>query len=248
MKLITKWMFSALFVGSTFAVNVQAAAEVGAKERQAIEGALKPLLRGVSGPLDIRNTPIENLYLVKLGFDVIYVSGDGNYLLQGQMMDMKTGTNLTSEVVNADRKAIVDAMPESSMLVYPGSKKAPQQSTITVFTDIDCPYCRKFHKEIPALNEAGVTVRYLAFPRSGPNTPSYDKAVSVWCAENPLQTLDKAMQGGTPDKKTCKNPVKDHLGYVMDLEINGTPNIILEDGALLPGYVESQKLIPRIYN
>ncbi|CAN8142789.1 hypothetical protein THIOSC15_760002 [uncultured Thiomicrorhabdus sp.] len=98
------------------------------------------------------------------------------------------------------------------------------------------------------LNDAGVTVRYLAFPRSGPNTDSYHKAVSAWCAENPQQALDKAMQGEDIGKKRCKNPVKQHMQYVMDLEINGTPNIILEDGALLPGYVKSQELIPRIYN
>ncbi|CAN8142790.1 Thiol:disulfide interchange protein DsbC (modular protein) [uncultured Thiomicrorhabdus sp.] len=138
-----------LLASSTFVVNVQAG-DVGAKERQAIETALKPLLRGPASPLDIRSTPIENLYLVKLGFDVIYVSGDGSYLLQGQMMDLKSGKNLTSAVVNEDRKAMIAEIPESSMVVYPGSKDAPKQSVITVFTDIDCPYCRKFHRDSSA--------------------------------------------------------------------------------------------------
>ncbi|MBO1926259.1 DsbC family protein [Thiomicrorhabdus sp. 6S2-11] len=247
MKSIAKWMAVTLISGSAFMVTAQAS-DVGLKERQSIENALKPLLNGPVGTLDIQSTPINNLYQVKLGFDIIYVSGDGNYLMQGQMMDLQTGVNMTAAAVNGDRKAIIDSIPESSMVVYPSDKNAPKQSTITVFTDIDCPYCRKFHKEIPALNKAGVTVRYLAFPRSGPNTDSYFKAVSAWCAEKPAETLDKLMNGAEVDKKSCQNPVNQHMQYVRELEINGTPNIILEDGALLPGYVESQKLIPRIYN
>ncbi|BBP45331.1 glutaredoxin [Thiosulfatimonas sediminis] len=248
MKLIKKWGLLALLSSAAFSVNVQAQQDVAAEQRQAIEKTLTPLLNGVSGPLDIRPTPIANLFLVKIGLDVIYLSGDGNYLLQGQMMDLKNGVNLTSAVVNDERKGVIAQIPPTSMLVYPANPKAPQQSTITVFTDIDCPYCRKFHNEIPALNEAGVTVRYLAFPRSGVNTPSYSKAVSVWCASNPQQAMDKVMKGETLAAKSCDNPVQAHMGYVRDLEINGTPNIILEDGALLPGYVEAQKLIPRIYN
>jgi len=111
-----------------------------------------------------------------------------------------------------------------------------------VFTDIDCGYCRKLHGEIDQFNAKGITVRYLAFPRSGIGAPSYNKAVSVWCDKDPQAAMTRAKNGETLPKADCDNPVKEQYELGQLIGVQGTPAIIMEDGALLPGYVPAAKL------
>jgi len=193
------------------------------------------------GEAIITRTPIKGLYQVQLGMTVVYLSVDGKFLVRGEVIDLVSGDNLADQTLNEARKRAMASIPESSMIIYPA--EGEQKHFITVFSDIDCPYCTKLHREIPVLNKAGISVRYLAFPRAGINSPSYRKAVSVWCAENPVMAMNEAMQGIRIPEKTCQNPVKDHLTQVEIFEVNGTPNIILDSGKLLPGYVPSDELI-----
>ncbi|GAB6069573.1 bifunctional protein-disulfide isomerase/oxidoreductase DsbC [Thiomicrorhabdus hydrogeniphila] len=190
----------------------------------------------------ITKTSIDGLYQIQLGMTVVYMSKDGKYLVNGNVVDLDTQINLTREAQAKARKVALTAIPENSMIIYPG-KAGKTQHTITVFSDIDCPYCSKLHKEVPELNAAGVTVRYIAFPRDGVDSPSYKKSVSVWCADDKKTAMDKAMQGEPIQSKTCKNPIKEHIKQAEIFEVNGTPNIILESGDLLPGYVPAKKLI-----
>lgn len=192
----------------------------------------------------ISATGIQGLYQVQLGMTVVYLSADGQFLINGNVIDLDTSTNLTQQVQFEFRKAIMAEMSQESMIVYPAAAGVDKaKHSITVFTDIDCPYCVKLHKEIPLLNAAGINVRYLAYPRSGPNTPSYFKAVSAWCADNPVKSMDDAMSGLAPKNKQCKHPIDEHMNFANRLEVNGTPNILLENGDLLPGYVPARKLI-----
>lgn len=192
----------------------------------------------------ISATGIQGLYQVQLGMTVVYLSADGQFLINGNVIDLDTSTNLTQQVQFEFRKAIMAEMSQESMIVYPAAAGVDKaKHSITVFTDIDCPYCVKLHKEIPLLNAAGINVRYLAYPRSGPNTPSYFKAVSAWCADDQVKSMDDAMSGLAPKNKQCKHPIDEHMNFANRLEVNGTPNILLENGDLLPGYVPARKLI-----
>jgi thiol:disulfide interchange protein DsbC len=228
-----KFLLSVSLV-SSIAMNVSAA------DTTAIEAQLKTLLPNAPEAV-ITATPIEGFYQIQVGMTVVYMSRDGKYLLNGNLIELETRENLTDLAKSVARQSAMQKISESSMIVYPA--KGKQTHFITVFSDIDCPYCAKLHKEIPALNEAGITVRYLGYPRSGIGSPSYHKAVSVWCAKDSLKAMDSAMLGKPVENKVCVNPVRDHMMQAKYFEVNGTPNIILDNGDLLPGYVPAKELI-----
>jgi thiol:disulfide interchange protein DsbC len=228
-----KFLLSVSLV-SSIAMNVSAA------DTTAIEAQLKTLLPNAPEAV-ITATPIEGFYQIQVGMTVVYMSRDGKYLLNGNLIELETRENLTDLAKSVARQSAMQKISESSMIVYPANGK--QTHFITVFSDIDCPYCAKLHKEIPALNEAGITVRYLGYPRSGMGSPSYHKAVSVWCAKDSLKAMDSAMLGKPVENKVCVNPVRDHMMQAKYFEVNGTPNIILDNGDLLPGYVPAKELI-----
>ena len=118
---------------------------------------------------------------------------------------------------------------------------------ITVFTDVDCGYCRKFHSEIDEYNNIGITVNYVAFPRSGPESPSYNKIVGAWCSSNPKEILTLQKKGEEPKTSLCQDhPVINHYLLGQKLEITGTPAIISESGVLYPGYVSASDLFERL--
>lgn len=221
-----------------------AQAEVSKQTQQAIQNQLMQM--APNAPLaKITETPFADLYQVQIGMDVIYMSGNGQYLISGNMIDLKTRQNLTETVLNTARKEAVADIPVDSMIVYAGegSDNGKQGRFMTVFTDIDCPYCTKLHKEIPELNKAGITVRYLAYPRAGVGSKSYSKAVSVWCSDKQTEAMDNAMNKLPVETKSCDNPVQDHLRLTQEFGINGTPNIVLDNGELLPGYVPANELV-----
>lgn len=189
----------------------------------------------------IEPSVIEGMYEVVVGPLVIYMSADGKYVFNGSLIDLETRENLTDTAKSGARKVALGKVSESSMISYPA--KGKQKHVVTVFTDIDCPYCHKLHKEIPALNEAGITVRYMAYPRSGPDSLSYFKAVSTWCADNPAKAMDDAMTGKNVPTKKCDNPVLMHMEQAQNFGVNGTPNLVLESGDVIPGYVPAKELI-----
>jgi len=201
----------------------------------------------------VRPSPVRNIYEVAMGDEVVYVSADGNHLIfGGTLLDIakEKPVNLTQntkqelDALRAPmRKAALDKVNESSMVTF----KAPNQKyEISVFTDIDCGYCRKLHSEISQINALGITVHYLAFPRAGLDSPSYDKLVNVWCADDPKKAMTAAKSQQIIANKNCKNPIRDHFELVRDFGLNGTPAIILPDGTLLPGYMPPERLLEQI--
>lgn len=192
----------------------------------------------------ITQSVIPGLYQVILGTRVLYIDQDAKYVLSGNLISLNTRENLTQSAENGVRKSILAGLDETKMVIYPS--KGETKYTITVFSDIDCPYCRKFHAEIPALNEAGIKVRYLSFPRAGVGSESYHKAVSAWCATDRVKALNQVMSGVTIPEKTCKNPVVNDMKLAELFGVNGTPNLLLDDGELLPGYVPAKDLIRKL--
>lgn len=190
-------------------------------------------------PDRVEATPFPGIYEVLYGSELYYVSQDGRYLFRGQLVDLEKGMNLTEERLSAVRAELLAALDLTDMIIYtPKDKK----HSVTIFTDIDCPYCRKLHDEMPILLQRGIEVRYLPFPRTPAGTPSYQRSVSVWCAEDRNQALDEAKAGAEPAERNCNHPIRFSLETAAKFGVNATPTLILSDGTVLPGYVPAEKL------
>jgi len=189
---------------------------------------------------DVRSTPIPGLYEIGIGAQVSYITADGRYLIQGDLYDAETEENLTESRRLAVRIEAINSVGESSMIVF-----APEdvKHTITVFTDIDCGYCRKLHRQIDDYNARGIKVRYMFYPRSGPQTPSWFKADDVWCAKDSNDALTQAKTGVEIESDDCGvTPVAQHYKLGKSIGIQGTPAIVAESGQLIPGYVAPKEL------
>ncbi|MEM7251981.1 MAG: DsbC family protein [Pseudomonadota bacterium] len=193
------------------------------------------------GPAEVRPSPMTGLYEVILGPQVVYLSADGRYLIQGELMDIRTKRNLTRESRSVARKGIAKGFDERYLVIY--EPKTNVRHTVTVFTDVDCPYCSRFHREVPQLLESGVRVRYAAFPRGGIPSANYDRMVAVWCAEDPLVAMTEAKEGRRVPPARCDNRVREHLNTARAMGVRGTPTMLFSDGELVPGYVPWRRLV-----
>ena len=223
-----------------------ATAENAVKSANGIEGAemLKLALhRTMPGviPTKITESPITGLYEVIVGSQVVYMSADARYMIEGDLYDFRTKTNVSENAKTDIRLAAISQLDEKDMLIYKPEKTS---ATITVVTDIDCPYCRRLHSEVPQYLENGIQVRYIFMPLKG--SSDMKKTISVWCSDDPQTALDIAKSGGDVDEKSCDNPIEEHLKLARTLGVRGTPAILLEDGSLLPGYVPFAKLVAEI--
>ena len=203
-----------------------------------VRAAVGKIVPGVA-PDAIVKSSVPGFYEVTYGAEIFYVSSDGRYLFNGSVVDLKDGKNLSEEKRNQGRLKLISEVDEKSMIIF--SPKEVKHR-ITVFTDIDCQYCRRLHQEMSEMNRLGIEVRYMFFPRAGVGSKSYDKAVTVWCSTNRQQALTDAKAGKSLPNKKCDNPVDKHMALVEKFGITGTPTIILEDGAMVPGYMPAARL------
>jgi len=188
---------------------------------------------------NIQRSPIKGFYQVSMPPRIFYLTEDGQFAFDGDVIDLKNNKNLTQIERQKGMVVAIDNMGEDTMIVFKADKP---QHTISVFTDIDCGYCRKLHNAVPEYNKLGITVRYLAFPRAGPGSESYKKAVSVWCADDRRTAMTKAKSGIPLDKRNCDNPVTQHYQLGNRVGVTGTPAIAMENGRLLPGFVPPARL------
>ncbi len=207
--------------------------------------ALLKLLPTGSKLEDLRPSPIAGIYEFSQGADVSYLTADGKYFFDGNVYDMDTRANLTEERRTKARLALINSVPESQMLIF--SPKSPQY-TITVFTDVDCQYCRKLHSQMAELNKLGVRVRYMFYPRTGPDTDSWRKAEAVWCSADRNEALTRAKAGGAVDTtKSCgANPVAREYALGQSIGVRGTPAIVTETGGYINGYMPPHELVEEI--
>jgi thiol:disulfide interchange protein DsbC len=189
---------------------------------------------------DVRPTPIAGIYELVRGADIAYVTADGKYAFSGDLIDLAKNDNLTEARRRDARVKMIGAIPESDMLVF--GPREPKY-TVTVFTDVDCAYCRQLHSQIAEYNHLGIRVRYLFYPRTGPNTESWTKAEEVWCSSNRNEALTQAKRGGTLAAKACpNNPVAKHYALGRKFDLQGTPAIVLANGELIGGYLPPAEL------
>lgn len=190
---------------------------------------------------DITPTPIPGIYEVLMGANLAYLSADGRYMLIGDLIDAKNYKNLSATRRSEARTKALNELGEENMFVFAPDK--PAKYTVTIFTDIDCGYCRKLHRDIKSYNENSIKIRYLMFPRSGKDSKSYEKAVNTWCANDRNAALTKAKNGEELEHKECSNPIKQHMSLGESMGVTGTPTIITDNGELLPGYAPATTLV-----
>jgi thiol:disulfide interchange protein DsbC len=200
-------------------------------------------LQGAS-PADVAVSPIPGLYEVTMGGLIAYVSADGKYLLSGNVYDLDSQVNLTATRRNAARAKALATASESNMIVF---GPANAKMTVTVFTDIDCGYCRKFHSQIADVNKAGVRVRYMMYPRTGPDTESWTKAEQVWCAADRREALTRAKRGEAIKGKACGDAaIKSQYELGSDLGVEGTPAVFTQNGDYIGGFLTAPELVQAI--
>ncbi len=209
----------------------------------AIRKALAGLAPGL--PIEsIKDSPIAGYKEVQAGALLIYVSNDGKYLLDGQLIEIASRRNLTEASRSVIRRNRLNAIPSDQSINFSPDSEA--KYSITVFTDIDCGYCRKLHQEMAQYNDLGIEVKYLFFPRSGVGSHSHEKAVSVWCADDANGAMTHAKSGAEPDPIQCPNPVEEHYELGKQIGVTGTPALFTEDGTMISGYVPAPQLLARL--
>jgi thiol:disulfide interchange protein DsbC len=190
---------------------------------------------------DLHPSPIAGMYELMRGTDAAYVSSDGKYAIAGDLYDLTSNDDLTESRRRDTRLKLLGSVPESQMVIF-GPKDA--RHTVTVFTDVDCAYCRKLHSQIAEYNRLGIRVRYVFYPRSGPNTESWTKAEQVWCSTDRNAALTRAKRGeALSAKASCgETPVAREYELGRQFDLRGTPAIIMANGDMLPGYVSPAEL------
>lgn len=210
-------------------------------------GALadKLVVKGEPMPVErVSETPLEGIYEVRLkSGETFYSNAAGDHFIVGELIANRPEglVNLTQQASNAERAERLAGVPDDERIIFRGSETP--QAVIQVFTDVTCPYCRKLHKEVPRLNEMGIEVQYLAFPRSGLQSDGARQLAQVWCASNPAEAMSAAKRGDTlSNAPDCDNPVSEQYHLGLELGVQGTPAIVLPDGRMVPGYVPAERL------
>lgn len=232
--------YAALFACG-FLLTTQAAWAEG-EGNSVVEDKIRTLVPNAK-TIAVSETPIDNILQVQINSDIVYVSNDGKYLLQGQIMDIETRANITDQAMSGIRQGLLaDLNPDEQITFAPEKAKYD----LLVFTDIDCGYCRKLHDQMEGYNEEGIAIHYMAFPRAGVGSASYDKFVSVWCADDQKSAMTLAKNGDEPEEQKCPNPIADQYELGRELGVTGTPALLTADGTLIPGYMPPAQLRQRL--
>jgi thiol:disulfide interchange protein DsbC len=195
-------------------------------------------------PEDVHPTPVAGLYEISLGGSTGYITADGKYMLAGDLYEIDSKTNLTEQSHVAVRVKELSQIQDADTIVF--APTGAVKHTITVFTDVDCAYCRKLHSEVAELNKLGIRVRYAAYPRSGPGSDSWIKMESVWCAKDRREALTHAKLGEEPRPAKCSTPVATQYATGERMGVNGTPAIMTSDGNYISGYLAPVELAAKL--
>lgn len=222
-----------------FTAQLAQAQSLREKLSEAIEAASGNQLRILS----ITPTPLSTIFEVELSTgEVLYSDISGDFMFAGDMFQTSPAGLLNLTGAKKQERALekVAAVPESEMIIF--SPEDEVKSSITVFTDVDCTYCRKLHGDLEQLLAKGIEIRYLAYPRGGAQAASYDKMLSVWCSQDRKRALTQAKNGQNLPTADCITPVLAHYGIGNQLGISGTPALVLPDGRVVPGYMDAERL------
>ena len=220
--------------------------------KEQIEEMISFILPEGSKIESIERSEFPGIYKVYYGdIQPLYVSASGNYFMCGQMfkIDRQNANkpvinNITDKDIATRRQSLMQEIKTSELISFESKR---QQYELTVFTDVDCGYCRKLHKEIKQYNDLGITIRYAAFPRSGLGTNAFTKMVGAWCSDDSKKAITNLKNGKNPSLSFCDSqPVAKHYAIGKKLGVTGTPAIITETGDLLPGYYSAEDLLKKL--
>lgn len=201
---------------------------------------------------NVSASPVPGLYEVKKDHVFGYISADGKYLIQGDMMNIVTGEQITEEHRRQDRLQALHRLGDANMITFSPAPPIKTRYTVTIFTDITCPFCRRMHAMMNQFNERGIAIRYAFFPRSGPNTTAFTAAESVWCSSDRPRALTKAFADAGDGKPLpqsnagCTNPVMREYKLGRELGLRGTPMLILPNGDKVDGYMMPKDLLAEL--
>ncbi|NKF51428.1 bifunctional protein-disulfide isomerase/oxidoreductase DsbC [Shewanella sp. WXL01] len=231
----------ALIAGLIFSPVTLAANSTGSIEDKLTEQLVDKLNVDV---VSMEKAPIEGLYQAVTKQGMLYISEDGSKLIHGNIYALDNNMeNLSDTAFNAAMAAprLEMLKPfEKDMLVY---KAKNEKYVVTVFTDVDCGYCRKLHNEMQGYNDLGITIRYLAYPRRGVPSANADEMQAVWCAKDPLKAMTEAKSGGNVKAASCDVDISKQFYLGQQFGISGTPAIVLENGSVIPGYQPPERLL-----
>ena len=195
-------------------------------------------------PEDVTPSPIDGWYLIHAGPIVAFVSEDGRYLLQGDVIDLDTRDNVSERIRNQGRAELMASIHEEDVILF---SPAETKYTVNIFTDVDCTYCRRLHAQIGEYLEQGIEVRYFLYPRNGPNAPAWATMEEVWCSNDRGSALTAAKQDRKFASTNCDaSKVAEHYELGQQVGLTGTPAIVFEDGTLLSGYLPPNQLRMRL--
>ena len=230
--------------GWSVAVNAEATGKDSSVQspETLIESQLKKLDANI--PIEsVTKSPMPGVYkvMIKGGF-VLYSSENGQYFFKGDMLEVrgKELVNLTEEIKSQQNAKLLKSLKQEDMVIF--SPKGETKGVVYAFTDVDCGYCRKLHQEVDQLNKLGIELRYLAFPRGGQQSPVHGKMTDAWCSVDRKQALTDLKTGKSisveikGDKAVCSAVINDHYNLGVQMGINGTPAMVLENGQVIPGY------------
>ena len=228
------------FTAQVFAQNFVGPQDLADKLKRSVELPSQGQLEIVA----IKETPLPQIFEVELNTgELLYSDISGDYLFAGDLYQTTNSglMNLSSKTRQLRTAERIGAIPEDQMIVY--SPEDETRATLTVFTDVDCTYCRALHKDVEALVAKGIEVRYLAYPRGGEAAGSYEKMISVWCSQDRHKSLTQAKNGQNLPARDCETPVLEHYELGNQIGISGTPALIFPDGRLIPGYMDVDRLV-----
>jgi thiol:disulfide interchange protein DsbC len=236
-------LFSLLILGLMASGFATAAASDDDKALAAVRAKIDAMFDEI-GPEDVNVSPVDGWYTVHKGSIVAYVSEDGRYLLQGDMIDLDNQVNLSELARNEGRRDVMSSVTDDQAIMF---SPAEVKYSITVFTDVDCTYCRKLHSQIDEYMAEGIEIRYMLYPRGGPASGSWKTSEEIWCARDRNKALTAAKQDRDFETNKCDaSTITKHYMLGQKVGLTGTPAIVFEDGTLLSGYLPPAALASRL--
>jgi thiol:disulfide interchange protein DsbC len=236
---------------SALAAILLVVAPLGVAGEPLTDAQLEKLRAGLEKPdvglkvVSAETSAIPGLVEVKLSDGpVVYATPEGDHFIVGDLYEVgpKGYVNLAEQRRDGERASRIASLKREDMIIF-GPEKKPR-SHVTVFFDDTCFYCQKLHGEVAALNENGVEVRYLAYPRAGLSSDAFKNLASAWCADDPNATLVKLINKQKVPVNVCDgNPVAAQYKLGQELGVRGTPAIITENGQMIPGYQSADELL-----
>jgi len=229
------------FLGAAFLAAFSVHAFAADDSDKAVNEALQKIFPSTK-PTQVVRSVLPGFHQAIIASQVFFISDDGKYMIRGNVYDTLNRQDIGEKQLAAVRKTELDKIPLSKQLVFaPPNPKY----TVTVFTDVDCPYCREFHKKIADYNKLGIAVNYVLYPL--PMHKGADKkAAALWCAGDRNTAYTDAMNGKDPGEKTCANPVAELTEFGKNMGVDGTPAIFSANGEHIGGYMPPDQLIQRL--